>query len=87
MKRAISILLSIAIIFAMCPAITTFAGDASTKVDLSSYINDMTSASNFAQTVVTASASYEKYGIGVAALIDGDTSTRFAGISEEDKAA
>ena len=86
MKRVLSIFVSIAIVFAMCPAITTFA-EGSPEIDLTGYVSGMTSASKFDQSVVTASASYELYGIGVAALIDGDPSTRFAGISEADKAA
>lgn len=93
MKRAISIFLSIAIIFAMCPAITTFAEDGSPKIDLSSYVSDLkslggsTSASNYSQPVVTASASYEMYGFGVANLIDGidnNASYRFIGIAAKD---
>ena len=49
------------------------------KIDLSEYVEGMTSVSGFEQPVVTASPSTELWGLGAAALIDGDYSSRYIG--------
>ncbi|MDD6200113.1 MAG: discoidin domain-containing protein [Firmicutes bacterium] len=72
MKRVTALLLSLALILALCPAIIPSAkAGGSAKIDLTPYVAGMTNASNFDQPVVTSSASYEYWGFGVAALIDG----------------
>ena len=43
------------------------------KIDLTGYVAGMTSASGFAQNVVSSNYSEEAWGLGVAALIDGKT--------------
>ena len=84
MKRAIAIFLSLAIVIALCPAMISSASEGGEKIDLSGYLDGMTNISKFAQPVATASASYENWGLGIAALLDGNLGTRFIGVNEAD---
>ena len=87
-KKALPVILSIGMLFtSILGAVPLVKASDYPKIDLSSYVEGMTSASNFAQDVVTASASYENWGIGKASLIDGERlaePARFIGVNEAD---
>ena len=85
MKKAVSLLVSLSLVLVMLCNVVLFVSAEKdyAKIDLSGYVAGMTSASNFAQSVVTSNRSYENWGLGIASLIDGSVGDpRYVGAAE-----